>query len=328
MLPFIITFFIVGAWKTKQYSQLNFAMFAFVIVIAYYLIFTHFLDLAVLIAQQTINKGIFTFHILRPSTNYWPKEIQYVPPSQSFLPWFYEAYSYVVILILSIFTLFHRLVVYLKTRNNLPLDFILISISVSVIYFAIGSALGTLTTGLSEELLLILFGPLLAVYSITQLNSLVHGNKVLYVLVGAMIIFGAFSVVHYEFLDESSEILNVSKSNIATSEWIGDSVDANEKVCSDFNYLSTYLTIEGPTPMTYMPLGLESIKEVFYEGDIKELENQNVGYFVITQEMKSSEVFLFEGSPTKAVINLEKQLSTDPYTNKVYSNNDAVYQIK
>jgi len=328
MLPFIVVLSIVTAIRTKQYMYFNIAITSSIFIIAYYFFFTHFLNTAVILADQTINSQNITFHIFEPSSNYWPAAMQYVYPSRSLITWFIVAYSTVVIFILSLFTVIARLLKYLKTRNLSKLDDVLIAIVITVFVVAIGSTLGVITTALDMRTLLGIFGPMISIYAVMKLYSLITSKRLYYVLISIIIFLGIFlNIYNVEYQSQIPPVNVVTESDIVSSKWIADFGNGNKKISSDLNYLSTYLTINVPTPMTYIPSGIENIEMVFYEANIQLLENQNVGYFVITQQMKYRSIFPSEGAPLKPNPDLETELSMNNSINKIYSNNDSVYML-
>lgn len=342
---------LLEALRSKDKIKINLGILYLSVCLFYYLLITDFLTSGIIaIKTITATRGIDLDFSSIFSMGGWPTPNKYTP-QYTIIDRFFLIYPFIMLGIFMLITFLSRLKRYKTTKTLKIYDVIFFS---SVIFIPLILLFNTFailpTSGLDYIALFGWLAPILAVYSLKQIycgeiqfseiikklviklrltkislhlpkfNISLHKFKV--IIIAMIILLGIISIYNYNSL-EIRKTEAVSVQEVATASWLGLQ---NQKITSDFNFLSTYVTINFKNANHYIPLNEKSVNSTYYQFNKSSLQIKDVKIFVITDDMRNHYIFNFEGTRTLPNHQLDIILSNS--NEKIYDNGkDIAYYL-
>jgi len=322
-IPFVFCFCLLESIRLRKFSNMNIAIIFVIVCLTYYFLISNFLTPALQDLRASINNIEFVLPIFRNWANIWPADITYISPPQSYFSLFFSMYAIVSIAILIMITIFFRIKQIAKNRQLTSFDSFWLAFCLVVLFAVLVAPLKIETAGLGIQNLICIFGSIIAVYSVVEIFLWLKRKQfktyIFNCLVVMTIISGIFGIFYNYYHNEQIQALQVSNQEIQMIRWLGSS---NLVVCSDFNFLSAYLAVNGPKSLQFLPMDTTYVNEIYYEADVPTMRSLGIQAFVITQQMKQDLVGQVIGAPTRSVPELEAILSSKLNVQKIFASGE------
>ena len=324
-IPFVFGFCLLESIRLRKFSNMNIAIIFVIVCLTYYFLISNFLTPAIQGLRASLNNNNieFVLPIFRSWANIWPVDIAYISPSRSYFSLFFSMYAIVSIAILIMITVFFRIKQIAKNRQLTSFDNFWLAFCLIVLFAFLAAPLKIETAGLGIQNIISIFGSILSVYIVVEIFLWLKRKQfkiyILNCVIVVVIIAGIFGIFYNYYSDEQIKARQISNQEIQMSYWLGSS---NLVVCSDFNFLSAYLAVNGPKALHFLPMGTTYVNEIYYEADVPTMRSLGIQAFVITRQMKHDLLGQFIGAATRSVPELESILSSKLNIQKIFASGE------